>query len=151
LLKAIVPFVAAAFLFSLHIPSARADVYIASSSLQALYHFNNQDLTDSSGKGRDGTQGSTPYLFTTTSTKLGAAAGNDQSTGFFTATSTIMDLTGDFTIGFWMQPKVTLTGGVYFLLRNTSGQNNNTGITYARIPTLTNVRFFELSAILPSA
>src|SRR5260370_17074011 len=107
--------VAALFFSWVHsAPIAHADVYIASSSLQALYHFNNQDLADSSGKGRDGVQGSSTFIFATSSAKLGAAAGDDQNTGFFTPTSPIMALTADFTLGFQMPPTLHLSSDAYF-------------------------------------
>ena len=57
-----------ATLFSLLMFHAHAAVEISDGSIQALYHFNASDLTDSSGNGYNGTNhGAT---FNTTSSKL---------------------------------------------------------------------------------
>jgi len=121
--------------------SASSGVEISDGSVQGLFHFDASDLTNTVTSTRNGVQGGTPFLFTTTSTKLGAAAANTQSTGKFTASSTILDLSGDFTIGFWMNPQASLASGVYFFLRNTGGSNNNTGISYAISCTAGNIEF----------
>ncbi len=80
---------------------ASATVYIPSSSVTALYHF--EDASDSSGNGRNLTASGTAYV-----TGWFGNAGDTQGTGWFRASSSAMDLSSDFSIGFWINAQATL-------------------------------------------
>ncbi len=121
-------------------PTAKLE--ISDGSVKTLYHFNNQDLTDSSGNGNNGTQGATPVTFTPAS-RLGAyAMATNGGTGSFNSVSSTMDLSGDFSIGFWLDPQASLNGS-YFIYKNTPGTNNNTGISYGVSCTGGNLEFIH--------
>src|SRR5712664_1036107 len=88
---------ALAFLFCLHAPHAHALVAITDNSITGLYHFENTN--DSSGNGRNLTEvGTVGYTVTG---KKGKAS-NTSSTGQWTVPSAAMDVSGDFTIGYWL-------------------------------------------------
>jgi hypothetical protein len=103
--------------------AAPGDVEISDGSVTALYHFNDQSLTDNSGNGKDGTNGASPVSFTS-SAKLGAYAANTGGSGYFTSVSSTMRIQGDFTIGFWVKPITTSWSDAGTRQRNEiAGQN----------------------------
>lgn len=83
---------------------AYAVVEISNGTIRALYHFDG-DLTDASGNGYNLTDSGTQ----TAPGKLGSASRDTVSTGIATGNTNIMDLSGDYTIGFWVNPTSTFT------------------------------------------
>src|SRR5258705_5379761 len=95
---------------------AHALVEISDGSIQGLYHFNSSGslLNDSSTYSRNLTDASGTNVTATSSAKLGDYAASFPSDDILYATSTVMDLSGDYSTGFWMKPLTTLTnnGGI---------------------------------------
>lgn len=130
--------------------AAPGDVEISDGSVTALYHFNDQSLTDNSGNGKDGTNGASPVSFTS-SAKLGAYAANTGGSGYFTSVSSTMRIQGDFTIGFWVKPITTSwsDGGVapYMIWRNIPASTQE-GISYSIACTANRIEFVHESSCI---
>jgi hypothetical protein len=89
---------------------AHAVVYVP--SVQALYHFNSSDLTDSSVNAYNGTNNGA--TFNTTSSKLGGAAVSFNTTNDFQAPSSTFAMQDtDWTVGFWVYPRANFTVPVF--------------------------------------
>jgi hypothetical protein len=109
-----------------------------------LYHFNNQNENDSSTYARNGTDCATAMTYTSTSSKLGAyAASTGGGAGCFSVPSSTMDLSGDFTIGTWINPQETLTGKtVYLIAKSANGDGTATeGIVYDALCVANNIEY----------
>jgi len=71
-------------------------VEISDGTITSLYHFEN-DGVDASGNGKNLTGSGVTYV-----DGLLSKSGDTQGTGYWTGTSTLMDIDGDYTIGFWI-------------------------------------------------
>jgi triacylglycerol esterase/lipase EstA (alpha/beta hydrolase family) len=106
---------ALAFLF---VRVAHASVYVP--NVQALYHFDASDLTDSSGNGYNGTNNG--VTFNTTSSKLGGGAVSFNTTNDFQApSSTFAWGNANFTVGFWVYGRSNFTAPVFLSQDTGSG------------------------------
>ncbi len=112
--------------------TAHAVVYIP--NVTALYHFDDSE-DDSSGNGRDLTGSGTAYV----NGKL-SKAGDNQTTGYWTATTAAMDISGDFTIGFWLNPQAGIND-TPFIDRVTSSGGNREGMYYGNTCVANTIEF----------
>jgi len=71
-------------------------VEISDGTVTSLYHFDN-DGVDATGNGKNLTGSGVTYI-----AGLLNESGDTQGTGYWTGTSTLMDIDGDYTIGFWL-------------------------------------------------
>ncbi len=99
------------------VPNPRVEV----SNVVGLYHF--EDTSDASGNARHLTSWGTG----STEGKL-STAGITQGSGYWTVSSSAMDLSGDFSIGFWMKPMEALNDTS--LVGRTTGGTSNDAVMY---------------------
>ncbi len=124
--------------------SANPQVEINDGSITGLYHFDN--TTDSSGYGRNLTN-------TSGTTFVGGLLSNAASFAggaFLKASSSAMDISGDFTVGFWIRAQVGLND-TPFIDKIDSGGSSREGFYYGNTCAANQIEFKHNNACHNSA